>query len=183
MERTVAMESTQESTGVMHKVGELLAAGKSSREVIDMGYAPGSVYKVQRRIRKTAVMVQPKTEGSPQATTTIEQTPIMQIDVNALIGKLLDCREESQRLKSELESLRDIKAEKNNSIDLLKKEVNGQQQKLQISEKENADLKRYLSSRNCGWEKDFKMYQEHLLFHRGTYLPMCSGPVKTTIKT
>ncbi len=41
-----------ENTGVMQEIEELLAQGYSSRQVIDWGYAPGTVYGVQRRIRR-----------------------------------------------------------------------------------------------------------------------------------
>ena len=37
---------------VMQEVRTLLTEGRSSREVIDLGYAPGTVYKVQRRMRR-----------------------------------------------------------------------------------------------------------------------------------
>jgi len=40
-----------ESLGVMKHIRELLKKGKSSREVIDMGYAPGTVYKILRQVR------------------------------------------------------------------------------------------------------------------------------------
>jgi hypothetical protein len=38
-------------TGVMQRIGTLLSEGKSSRELIDLGYASGTVYKVQREFR------------------------------------------------------------------------------------------------------------------------------------
>lgn len=38
--------------GIMEEVRELLVDGLSSREAIDLGYAPGTVYKVQRQLRK-----------------------------------------------------------------------------------------------------------------------------------
>ncbi len=38
--------------GVLQEIRDLLALGKPSREVIEMGYAPGSVYKAQRQLRK-----------------------------------------------------------------------------------------------------------------------------------
>ena len=40
-------------TGVMQRIGTLLSEGKSSRELIDLGYAPGTVYKVQREFRSS----------------------------------------------------------------------------------------------------------------------------------
>ena len=41
-----------ENTGVMQEIEELLAQGNTSRQVIDLGYAPGTVYGVQRRVRR-----------------------------------------------------------------------------------------------------------------------------------
>ena len=38
-------------TGVMQRIGTLLSEGTSRRELIDLGYAPGTVYKVQREFR------------------------------------------------------------------------------------------------------------------------------------
>ena len=40
------------TTGVMQEIRNLLAEGKSSGQLIQMGYAPGTVYKVQRRWRR-----------------------------------------------------------------------------------------------------------------------------------
>ena len=39
------------NTGIMREIENLLAEGNTSRQVIDLGYAPGTVYVVQRRIR------------------------------------------------------------------------------------------------------------------------------------
>ena len=36
----------------MQQISTLLSKGKSSRELIDLGYAPGTVYKVQRKYRQ-----------------------------------------------------------------------------------------------------------------------------------
>lgn len=40
-----------ESIGVMQHIQELLGKGKSSRDVIEMGYAPGTVYKALKQLR------------------------------------------------------------------------------------------------------------------------------------
>ena len=37
--------------GIMAEIRELLSRGMTSKEVIDAGYAAGTVYKVQRRLR------------------------------------------------------------------------------------------------------------------------------------
>lgn len=56
--------------GVLQQIRELLAQGHSSREVINHGYAPGSVYAVQRQLRRrqgravaTPAMALPKSPG------------------------------------------------------------------------------------------------------------------------
>jgi hypothetical protein len=46
--RTVSTDTK----GVMQQIREQLIEGKSSQEVIALGYAPGSVYKVQRQLRR-----------------------------------------------------------------------------------------------------------------------------------
>ena len=38
--------------GVMAEIKELLKEGKTSREIIDIGYAPGTTYRVQREFRR-----------------------------------------------------------------------------------------------------------------------------------
>lgn len=40
--------------GVMHEIRGLLAQGKGSAEIIEMGYAPGTVYRLQREFRRRA---------------------------------------------------------------------------------------------------------------------------------
>jgi hypothetical protein len=39
------------SSNIMQGIRNLLSQGKSSREVIQLGYAPGTVYKVQRQMK------------------------------------------------------------------------------------------------------------------------------------
>src|SRR5918996_2911499 len=43
---------TMASNSIMQDIGNLLSQGKSSREVIQLGYATGTVYKVQRQLRQ-----------------------------------------------------------------------------------------------------------------------------------
>ena len=42
------------SKGIMEQIRDHLAQGRSSRELIDAGFAPGSVYKAQRQVRRKA---------------------------------------------------------------------------------------------------------------------------------
>jgi hypothetical protein len=44
-------EHTVVSSGIMEEIRTLLSQGKSSGEIIALGYKPGSVYKVQRLLR------------------------------------------------------------------------------------------------------------------------------------
>ena len=39
------------ATGIMDEIRTLLSKGRTSRAIIDAGYAPGTVYKVQRGFR------------------------------------------------------------------------------------------------------------------------------------
>jgi hypothetical protein len=57
--RTVSMDTK----GVMQQIRDHLAQGKSSQEVIALGYAPGSVYKIQRQMRKRAVTTADRPPG------------------------------------------------------------------------------------------------------------------------
>src|SRR5918996_1459019 len=45
-------ETLPDERGSMHQIREHLEQGKSSQEVIALGYAPGSVYKIQRQLRR-----------------------------------------------------------------------------------------------------------------------------------
>lgn len=49
--------------GTMEQVRALLSRGETSRDVIEMGYAPGTVYKVQRELRRAHV--QSRTHQQP----------------------------------------------------------------------------------------------------------------------
>jgi hypothetical protein len=40
--------------GIMQEIREHLAQGKSSQEVIALGYAAGSVYKIQQQLRRSS---------------------------------------------------------------------------------------------------------------------------------
>lgn len=50
--------------GVMDEIRELLAQGRSSAEIIALGYAPGTVYRLQREWRRAAA----DNEAGPAAT-------------------------------------------------------------------------------------------------------------------
>ena len=42
-----------ESMGIMQQIRQLLSQGRSSREVIEMGFSPGTVYKVQHQLARS----------------------------------------------------------------------------------------------------------------------------------
>ena len=44
----------KDTRGIMEQIRAHLGQGKSSRELIDMGFAPGTVFKVQRQVRKNS---------------------------------------------------------------------------------------------------------------------------------
>jgi hypothetical protein len=45
---------SMDTKGVLQQIREHLVQGKSSQEVIALGYAPGSVYKIQRQLRRSS---------------------------------------------------------------------------------------------------------------------------------
>jgi hypothetical protein len=71
-----------DTKGVMQQIREHLVQGKSSQEVIALGYAPGSVYKIQRQLRcssgeKDQASVRPTPEA-PASTLEIDATVRME---------------------------------------------------------------------------------------------------------
>ena len=73
-----------ERRGIMQQVRELLSQGKDSREVIQLGYAPGTVYKVQRQLRdgrgQSLSLGRPR-EGTPG------ELPLLQGHLSAFPGE------------------------------------------------------------------------------------------------
>ena len=63
-----------QNTGVMQRVEEQLLQGKSSRNLIGMGYAPGTVYKVQRRMRKRNIVQTQDPCATPEGENSMGQT-------------------------------------------------------------------------------------------------------------
>ena len=66
-----------ETKGIMAEIREHLAKGKSSREVIHLGFAPGTVYKVRRQLtRGENLPVKPKVaKDETPAIVGVEDTP------------------------------------------------------------------------------------------------------------
>lgn len=77
-----------ESTGIMQKIKILLEEGNHSGELIKMGFAPGTVYKVQRQFRRKTYMAQTEAGNESRATPMTKGMPSVEADVNDLIDRL-----------------------------------------------------------------------------------------------
>ena len=82
----------QEPT-VTESVRKLLGRGLTSREVIDKGYAAGTVYKVQRSLRLAAALAQehpPRSESSEEEHLDLEPRPPSEDDglIASRVGEL-----------------------------------------------------------------------------------------------
>jgi hypothetical protein len=87
--------------GVMARIRELLSEGKSSREIIDLGFAPRTVYKVQQTfLRKNSAMdrVRIRPEG-PEKLMTPGHSPCWE--------QLAGLSDHVRKLSQEIEVLRD----------------------------------------------------------------------------
>jgi hypothetical protein len=73
-----------DTKGVLQQIREYLAPGKSSQEVIALGYAPGSVYKIQRQLRRHN-----EEKEEPAARSTAEaQVPVVDTEALARMERL-----------------------------------------------------------------------------------------------
>jgi hypothetical protein len=173
-----------ESTGIMQQVRELLCQGLSSGEIIKRGYAPGTVYRVQREMRRKAYMAQIKVQTAQQTVTNIGLAAPLNTEMNAMVDRLRYYQEDNQRFQSEIERLNGFEEESNNlqlQITKLSSELEScNKEKEILSSKrselmerneqlyrqlndiriENIGLKRYLASKNCGWRQDFLAFNK-----------------------
>jgi hypothetical protein len=180
-----------ESTGIMQQVRELLCQGRSSGEIIKRGYAPGTVYRVQREMRRKAYLAQRKVQTAQQSVTNIGLAAPLTTEMNAMVDRLRYYQEDNQRFQSEIERLNGFEEESNSlqlQITKLSSELEScnkekeilsgkrnqlmernEQLDLQLNDTrlENIELKRYLGSKNCGWRQDFLAFKE-----RGTAFAM-----------
>jgi predicted RNase H-like nuclease (RuvC/YqgF family) len=94
-----------ETRGIMHRIREHLIEGKSSQEVITLGYAPGSVYKIQRQLRRSSGE---KEEASVRATPEA-QVPIVDTEAGARMERLetenIELRTQIVELAKEIEKV------------------------------------------------------------------------------
>ncbi|MDP7469536.1 MAG: hypothetical protein QGI79_01805, partial [Dehalococcoidia bacterium] len=160
--------------GVMQAVRDLLAGGLNSREVIENGYAPGTVYKVQKQLRKRncealppepvtcqepeqgpvsepwEIQVMRQRDTGPILLVTDEQLKIegLQRRVSELVVEACVAQRERVELESRLNGLTRESLRMSQENDRLN-------QALKLVRSENTYLKRYLSSKNCGWQHDF----------------------------
>ncbi len=149
-----------DSTGIMEQIREHIAQGKKSGELIRMGYAPGTVYKVQRQMRRRAsraVLSQGKNG--------------LYVDVSAA-GKMQLCEEENKKLYEKVTQLENVKEGLEEEIINLKFErtnlliqISQQMRRadnlaelLRQTRAEKTDLRKYLFYRNCDWQEDFALY-------------------------
>lgn len=99
-----------ESTGVMQEIRELLLAGHTSREVMEMGYAPGSVYKVQWQLRKQGKLNGKATFQGKAVTIPLSNQPI-QVQLSQLQTEKAELQNEVTRLREEVEEAASLRAE------------------------------------------------------------------------
>ncbi len=101
--------------GIMEEIRELWSNGMSSGELIEVGYAPGTVYKVQRQMRRRCQGGDEGTSTSMRQTPTVEEVYLARIkeletenDGLESWAELLDERlDEQDSLGSQLEDARE----------------------------------------------------------------------------
>ncbi len=93
------------TSGIMEDIRNLLNEGRSSAEVIALGYAPSSVYKAQRQLRKA-------TDRADQPVTQVLVT-------NMAPERWLELREENTKLRLQVSQLEEVTGER----DDLRKEM------------------------------------------------------------
>ena len=94
---------------VMQEVRQLLIEGQSSSELINMGYAPGTVYKVQRQVRKRG-----KQSGSGVAINKAETPPTV---ADEYLRRIQDLEAQTAGLGEQLDSLEGHQAELGSQLD------------------------------------------------------------------
>ena len=86
------------TNGIMEEIRSLLNEGRSSAEVIALGYAPSSVYKAQRQLRKATVRT---------------DQPMTQVLVTNMASEgWLELREENSKLSQQVSLLEEVAAER-----------------------------------------------------------------------
>jgi hypothetical protein len=123
-----------DAKGIMQQIREHLAQGKSRQEVIALGYAPGSVYKVQRQLRRTRTQ-----GGSPSAPVRLEASPTaLDPEVLARIEKLESKNAELSAQVTELLQERQDASALESRCDQLQERVEGVAAKVETTIKETS---------------------------------------------
>jgi hypothetical protein len=84
--------------GIMQEIREHLAQGKSSQEVIALGYAAGSVYKIQQQLRRSS---------GEKGNASVRPTPQAQVSVvdNKVLAQMEHLQTENAELRSQMAEL------------------------------------------------------------------------------
>jgi septal ring factor EnvC (AmiA/AmiB activator) len=101
--------------GVMQEIREHLTQGKSSHEVIALGYAPGSVYKVQRQLRRHGSaannlsapvrLEEPASAPHPDILARLEKLEAANDELSAQVTELLAEKQTDSILESQIDQL------------------------------------------------------------------------------
>jgi DNA repair exonuclease SbcCD ATPase subunit len=88
-----------DTKGILQQIRENLSQGKSSQEVIALGYAPGSVYKIQRQLRRRS-----EEKAEPAARVTAEaHIPVVN---NEVLIRKEQLETENAELRTQMAELR-----------------------------------------------------------------------------
>jgi hypothetical protein len=88
-----------DTKGTMQQIREHLIEGKSSQEVIALGYAPGSVYKIQRQLRYSS------SEKEKSLVRATPEASIPAVDTEALL-RMDQLETENAELRAQMVALR-----------------------------------------------------------------------------
>ena len=97
----------RETTSVMQAIREHLLNGKLSRELIGMGYKPGTVFKIQWQLRKKGKLIQIRQASMSNHRDSHDPVqPYGLIPELKTLGRLEDENEDLQEKEEEVEGLR-----------------------------------------------------------------------------
>ena len=93
-----------ENTGVMQEIEELLSQGNTSRQVIDLGYAAGTVYGVQRRVRRQSSIQENNEEHNQETEQSADIAPVVK-DIVERVDRLEERIETAVMAKDDIEDI------------------------------------------------------------------------------
>jgi transposase-like protein len=84
--------------GIMEGIREHLAQGKSSQEVIALGYAPGTVYRIQHQLRR---------RSGEKGKTSVRATPEAQVPIidTEAVARMKHLETENAQLRAQMAEL------------------------------------------------------------------------------